>query len=122
MKKWCVLPAVLMLAACENGLAIPDLRGAIGGAEAAEPTVQLSDKQRFIAAIGANGGSISPANVGTILQQASLGADRSSELLIEMVDEGTLVEGAPGSDTLILAAGTDVGNGLTSGDALPTLN
>ena len=114
MKSWVLIPAVLLLAGCENGFAVPDFRGMLGGGDAAavEPTLQLSDRERLVAAIAANGGSISPANVGPILEQASVSADQSTALLTAMVEDGTLIEGAPGSDTLTLAAGGfEVGNG-----------
>ena len=98
MKTWALVPAVLFLAACENGLAIPDFRDE---PEAAAPTLQLSDKERLTAAIAANGCTISPVNVGPVLQQASVAASQSSGLLLEMVNEGTLFE--DGADTLRLA-------------------
>lgn len=104
MTRWALLPAVFLLGACENGLAIPDFRSAFSGAAdaAPAPTLQLSDKERFVGAIAANGCLINPTNVGPVLQQASISADQSAVLLTELVDEGTLVEGEPGSDTLRL--------------------
>lgn len=99
MRTLALVPAVLMLAACENGVAFPDFRGDV--AEVAEPTAQVPDKVRLTTAIAANGCTISPANVGPILQQASIGASQSSGLLLEMVNEGTLSE--DGADTLRLA-------------------
>ncbi len=102
MKPLFALTAMAFLAACENGLVVPDLRGAAptpaaAGApeEVLAPTVQLSDKERFVAAIENNGCNININTIGPIMAQASINQDQLAGLTVELEGEGAL---APDGD------------------------
>ena len=73
-----------------------------GTQEVSAPTQQLSDMARLVAAIEANGCTISPANAGAIQAQASLAQGALASLLTEMETAGRL---APdGAETLRLSS------------------
>lgn len=92
MKPVLALAAVGLLAACENGFVVPDFRDALGGPSTPEaaPTVQLSDKERLVAAIEANGCVIDINTIGPIMAQASINQDQLASLTLELESEGAL--------------------------------
>ena len=91
-----------MMKPCIAALAGLTLAACSGTQEASAPTPQLSDMERLVAAIEANGCTISPANAGPIQAQASLASGALASLLTEMESAGRL---APdGADTLRLSS------------------
>lgn len=73
-----------------------------GTTEIAAPTPQLSDKQRFVAAIESNGCVINVATIGGIMSQASINQDQLATLTVELENDGAL---APdGTDTVRLSS------------------
>lgn len=93
MKHFLTLAAVVTLAGCENGLAFPDLRGTLSGnnvTEASDPTIQLSDRERFIAAVETNGCVINVDTVGPIMAQASINRDQLATVSQALEAEGAL--------------------------------
>ncbi|MEL6571483.1 MAG: hypothetical protein AAFQ64_07490 [Pseudomonadota bacterium] len=112
MKRLTLLATVVALAGCENGVAFPDFRGIVAGDgpnEASDPTLQVSDRDRVIAAVEANGCVISSATVGPIMTQASVNRDQ-----LFNVSQGLEAEGA-------LAAPTDDGTVRLISPNCPTL-
>jgi len=73
-----------------------------GTQEVSAPTPQLTDKQRFVAAIEANGCVINIATIGPIMTQASINQDQLEALTVELEGDGVL---APdGTDTVRLSS------------------
>jgi len=94
MKPFALFSVMVLLAACENGVAIPDLRATPTPAASAAPvapTPQPTDKQRFIAAIENNGCVISTSTIGAILTQASINQGQLANLTVELEQEGALM-------------------------------
>ena len=93
MKRLILLVAVGALAGCENGLSFPDLRGGLGGntvTDASDPTIQLSDQERFISAVEANGCIINVDTVAPIMAQASINRDQLATVSQTLEAEGAL--------------------------------
>jgi hypothetical protein len=87
-----------VIAACA-GLA---LVACSGTTQNAEPTRQLSDKERFVAAIESNGCVINVATIGPIMAQASINQDQLAALTVALESDGAL---APdGTDTVRLSS------------------
>lgn len=110
MTRFLLIPVVLGLAACSD-LSVPDFRNtgtATAPAAAAPveavptPTVQLSDKDRLLTAIEANGCVITAGNVGAILTQASINAEQLASLTMELETDGLL--SPDGTDTVRLSS------------------
>lgn len=73
-----------------------------GTQEASAPTRQLSDKERFVAAIESNGCVINIATIGPIMSQASINQDQLATLTVALENDGVL---APdGTDTVRLSS------------------
>ncbi|MEO9865679.1 MAG: hypothetical protein ABJO29_06520 [Yoonia sp.] len=90
MKSGFAIIAALSLVACS------------GTQEASAPTRQLSDKERFVAAIEANGCVINIATIGPIMSQASINQDQLATLTVALETDGVL---APdGTDTVRLSS------------------
>ncbi len=99
MMRFALIPAVLALAACENGLSFPDLRGGLGGGAdtvASDPTLQLTDRERVVSAVEANGCVISAQTIGPIMAQASVNRDQLLSVSQQLEAEGALA--APSDD------------------------
>ena len=108
MNRYLILPAVALLAACENGVAIPDFRGSGGDdrgtftpeATASAPVAEaapLVAKERLVAATEANGCVINITTIATIMQQAAVGNDELPGLVTELENEGRIApEGTDG--------------------------
>ena len=90
IKKACATLAGLTLVACA------------GTTEVAAPTPQLSDKQRFVAAIEGNGCVINTSTIAAIMSQASINQNQLTTLTVELENDGAL---APdGTDTVRLSS------------------
>lgn len=99
MKHLLTLTAIVALAGCENGFAFPDFRGVLAGDgpnEASDPTLQISDRDRVIAAVEANGCVINPGTIGPIMTQASVNQDQLFVVSQALEAEGALA--APADD------------------------
>lgn len=73
-----------------------------GTQEASAPTLQLSDKQRLVAAIESNGCVINISTIAAIMSQASINQDQLAALTVELENDGAL---APdGTDTVRLSS------------------
>lgn len=73
-----------------------------GTQEAAAPTPQLSDRERLIAAIEANGCVITTATVAPILARASINPDQLAALSVQLEADGML--SPDGTDTVRLSS------------------
>ena len=100
MMRFALIPAVLALAACEDGFSMPDFRGSIGGngtTEVSDPTLQLSDRERFVTAVEANGCVINAATITPIMTQASINRDQLTIVSQGLEAEGALTPNGDGS-------------------------
>lgn len=88
LKIGAVLAAALTLGACA-GTTAP---------QASAPTVQLSDKERLVAAIEGNGCVINAGTIGGILADASINQNDLAPLVVELETEGRL---APDGETTV---------------------
>ena len=111
MKRFLILPTFALLAACENGLAIPDFRG-VGGDDRgtmqtgtsamANPQfdssvdlVPQTAKERLIAATEASGCVINVSTIAGIMQDAAVGNDELPGLVTELENDGLIAPTGP---------------------------
>lgn len=100
MKRIVLLAAITALAACENGLSIPDLRGAMGSDRgtlrpdpvAVETPAPMVAKERLAAAMEANGCVFNSGTATAIMTGAAIGTDELGGLMTELETEGRIVK------------------------------
>jgi hypothetical protein len=96
MKSGFAAVAALALVACSGTQYLSE------PTQASTPTRQLSDKERFVAAIETNGCVINVATIGPIMAQASINQDQLATLTVALQNDGVL---APdGTDTVRLSS------------------
>ena len=91
-----------MMKTAFTALAGLSLVACTGTTEVSAPTPQLSDKDRFVSAIEANGCVMNVANIAAIMSQASINRDQLATLTVALENDGAL---APdGTDTVRLSS------------------
>ena len=99
MMRFALIPAFATLAACGD-LTVPDFRNLGGGSETTavqaptEVTVQLTAKERLVAAAEAQGCVISKDNAASVTTAASLSKEELEAALLDLVSEGLAVPNA----------------------------
>lgn len=97
MKRVVLMGALVALTGCANGFQIPDFRGGGGAAPAPTPAVAvapppapvvLTAKERLVAAIENNNCELTAANVGAILNEATIGTEELKTLTSQLEAEG----------------------------------
>lgn len=87
--------AGLALAACAGTQQLDTVSNSV-------PTPQLTDKQRFVAAIETNGCLINVSTIGPIMSQASINQNQLAGLTVELENDGVL--SPDGTDTVRLSS------------------
>lgn len=87
MKPIVLTSTLVAMTAC---IQVPDFRG--GGTTEPEPAaVQMTAKERLVAATEANGCTLDPTTIGTILAEANLSTDDLRTVVPELEAEGRIV-------------------------------
>ena len=86
MKRLALIPALIAVSACSNG--IPDVLRPAPTVEPAPEVVQLTAEERFITAAEANGCVINPTTITPIMAQASLSQDDVVRIVSQLSEAG----------------------------------